>query len=74
MMKSGQEVNSQDTGDPELRHVYPPGWFSIKNIGAFRTAEPLQAQARPSHTKCGNEAKVARIKFQLEGDSSSVGV
>lgn len=58
MMKNGEEVNSQDTGDPELKQVSTPGRFSMRNKGPSRTADPLQAQARPSCTKCGNEAHV----------------
>ena len=58
MMKSGEEVKSQDTGDPELKQVTTPGRFSMRNKGSSRTANPSQAQARPSCTKCGNEAPV----------------
>ena len=56
MMKSGEEDKSQDKGDPELKRVYTPGRFSMRNKGPSRTADPSQAQARPSCTKCGNEA------------------
>ena len=58
MMKSEVEVNSQDTGDPELKQVSTPGQFSMRNKGPSCTTDPLQAQARLSCTKCGNEANV----------------
>ena len=58
MMKSGEEVNSQDTGNPELKRVSTPGRFSMRNKGPSHPADPSQAQARPSCTKCGNEAHV----------------
>ena len=57
-MKSGEKVNSQDTGNPELKRVSTPGRFSMRNKGLSRTTDPSQAQARPSCTKCGNEAHV----------------
>ena len=55
MITSGEEVNSQDRGNPELKRVSTPGRFSMRNKGPSRTADPSQAQARPSCTKCGNE-------------------
>ena len=58
IMRSGEEVNSQDTGNPELKRVSTPGRFSMRNKGPSRTADPLQAQATLSCTKCGNEAHV----------------
>ena len=57
-MKSGEKVNSQDTGNPELKRVSTPGRFSMRNKGLSRTTDPSQAQARPSCTKSGNEAHV----------------
>ena len=58
MIKNEEEVNSQDTGEPELKRVSTPGRFSMRNKGPSRTSDPsqAQAQARPSCTKCGNEA------------------
>ena len=58
LMKSEEEVNSQDTGDPELKLVSTPGQLSMRNKGPSRTADPSQAQARPSCTKCGNDSHV----------------
>ena len=40
MMKNGEEVNSQDTGEPELKRVSTPGRFSMRNKGPSRTADP----------------------------------
>ena len=58
MMKGGEEVNSQDTGNPVLKRVSTPGRFSMRNKEPNRTADPSQAQARPSCTKRWNEAHV----------------
>ena len=58
MMKSGEEVNSQETGDPDLKRVSTPERFSMRNKGPSRTPDPSLAQARPSCAKCGNEAHV----------------
>ena len=33
MMKSGEEVNSQETGDPELKRVSTPGRYLVKSQG-----------------------------------------
>ena len=56
MMKNGEKVNCQDIGEPELKRVSTPGRFRMRNKGPSRTVDSLQAQARPSCTKCGNEA------------------
>ena len=40
MMKSGEEVNSQETGNPELKRVSTQGRFSMRNKGPSRTADP----------------------------------
>jgi len=56
MIKSAEEEKSQDKGDPELKRVYTPGRFSMRNKGPSRTADHSQAQARPPCSKCGNEA------------------
>ena len=58
MMKSGKEVNSQDTGNSEFKRISIPGQFSMGNKRPSHTPDPLQAQARPSCTKCWNEAHV----------------
>ena len=57
MMKSAEEEKSQGNGDPELKRVYTPGRFSMRNKGLSRTADHSQAQARPPCSKCGNEAQ-----------------
>ena len=44
MMKSAEEEKSQVESDPELKRVYTPGRFSMRNKGPSRTAEQSQAQ------------------------------
>ena len=39
MMKSGEEVNGQDTGNPELKRVSTPGRFSMRNKEPSSTAD-----------------------------------
>ena len=39
VMKSGEEVNSQDTGNPELKRVSTPGRFSMRNKEPSSTAD-----------------------------------
>ena len=58
MMKSGEDVSSQDEGDPEMKRVSRPGSYSTRNKGPNLLADHLQAQSRPSCTKCGNKAHV----------------
>ena len=55
-MNSAEEEKSQDKGDPGLKQVYTPGWFSMRYKELSCTVEHLQVQARLSCTKCGNEA------------------
>ena len=55
-MKGAEEEKSQDKGDPELKRVYTPGRFSLRNGGPSRIADHSLAQARPPCTRCGNEA------------------
>ena len=67
MMKSGKEVNSQDTGNPELKRISIPGRFSMGNKRPSHTPDPSQAQARPSCTKCWNEAHVNKNTCRATG-------
>ena len=39
MMKGGEEVNSQDTGNPVLKRVSTPGRFSMRNKEPSSTAD-----------------------------------
>ena len=66
MMKNGEEVNSQDTGEPELKRVSTPGRFSMRNKGHRPGRLALSAGMRHIST---------RIHVQLlEGGASSVDV
>ena len=58
MMKNGKEIKRQDTGEPELKRLYTPGRYSMKNKEPSRTADPWQAQSGPFCPKCGSEAHV----------------
>ena len=60
MLDIGEEDNSQDKGNPELKRVYTPGQFSMRTKEPSRTADPSLAQARPSCTKCWNEVHVSK--------------
>lgn len=67
MMKSGEDISSQDKGDLELKRVSRPGRYSTRNKGLNLPADHLQAQARPSCTKCRNKAHVNKNSCPATG-------
>ena len=48
MMKSGEDVSSQDERDPELKRISRPGRYSTRDKGPNLTADLSQAQEGPS--------------------------
>ena len=67
IMKSAEEERSQAKSDPELKRVSTPGRFSMRSKGSSRTADQLQAQARSSCAKCGNEVHANKDKCPATG-------
>ena len=76
MMKNGEEVNSQDTGEPELKRVSTPGRFSMRNKGPSRTADPRMHRPGRLPLSAGmRHISTRRIHDQLlKGGASSVDV